>query len=86
VPQGGPERFVGRAFGEVLGELFAEDLVLADDEVLFGGEVAEEGAFLHAGRCREVVDGGFVIPLFDEQRLGQLRQFVADCPARAFAH
>src|SRR5437764_9106469 len=75
--------FAGRAGGQVLGELLPEELVLAHHQLFLRGEVAEERAFGHAGRRRQVVDGGLVVTLFDEQVHGELRQLAADGPAGA---
>ena len=84
LPQRHPEGFVGRAGGQVLGELLPEELVLAHHQLFLRREVAEERAFGHAGRRRQVVDGGLVVALFDEQAHGELRQLAADGPAGAF--
>src|SRR5439155_54551 len=67
LPQRHPDGFAGRAGGQVLGELLPEDLVLAHHQLFLRREVAEERAFGHSGRRRQVVDGGLVVTLFDEQ-------------------
>jgi hypothetical protein len=71
------------ASGESVGDPVAQDLVLAEHQILLRGEVAKERAPGQAGGSGDVVDRGLLVALRDEEVLRDQRQLGPHSAARA---